>query len=136
MTVWPTLPAPAETVQLLSRWDALRDYRARVLKSLEDARSAGEIGAPLQAELILHVNEAEHALLAPLGEDLRFVFIVSRVELVPASESAILVVPSTQRKCERCWHYRADTGHNPDHPELCGRCTSNLFGTGEVRHHA
>jgi isoleucyl-tRNA synthetase len=46
------------------------------------------------------------------------------------------VAASPHAKCERCWHYRADVGADPEHPELCGRCTSNLFGSGEVRTHA
>jgi isoleucyl-tRNA synthetase len=39
-------------------------------------------------------------------------------------------------KFERCWHYSDDVGHNPAHPNLCGRCDSNLHGDGEVRHFA
>jgi isoleucyl-tRNA synthetase len=27
-------------------------------------------------------------------------------------------------------------GINADHPTICGRCTANLFGAGEVRRHA
>ena len=27
-------------------------------------------------------------------------------------------------------------GHDPAHPHLCGRCTSNLYGAGEARHAA
>jgi isoleucyl-tRNA synthetase len=40
---------------------------------------------------------------------------------------------STSVKCERCWHWRPDVGHDPAHPSLCARCTGNLFGAGEVR---
>ncbi|HZE90850.1 MAG TPA: zinc finger domain-containing protein [Rhizobacter sp.] len=36
-------------------------------------------------------------------------------------------------KCDRCWHYRDDVGHDPAHPTICGRCTSNLYGAGERR---
>jgi isoleucyl-tRNA synthetase len=43
---------------------------------------------------------------------------------------------STDAKCERCWHYRADTGSHADHPGLCARCYSNLFGAGERRRFA
>ncbi|PIV87426.1 MAG: hypothetical protein COW48_11525, partial [Hydrogenophilales bacterium CG17_big_fil_post_rev_8_21_14_2_50_63_12] len=39
-------------------------------------------------------------------------------------------------KCERCWHYRADVGAAAEHPGLCGRCVSNLYGEGEAREHA
>jgi isoleucyl-tRNA synthetase len=42
-------------------------------------------------------------------------------------------VASKYLKCERCWHYRADVGSHADHPTLCGRCFSNLFGEGEKR---
>jgi isoleucyl-tRNA synthetase len=52
------------------------------------------------------------------------------------AEQGVSARPSTQVKCARCWHYRADVGSNPAHPELCGRCDSNLHGTGEVRTHA
>ena len=43
---------------------------------------------------------------------------------------------SSAPKCERCWHYRPDVGHDSAHPGLCTRCTSNLFGAGERRAHA
>jgi isoleucyl-tRNA synthetase len=45
----------------------------------------------------------------------------------------VLVTPSTATKCERCWHYRDDVGTDAEHPTLCGRCVSNLFGAGETR---
>jgi len=43
------------------------------------------------------------------------------------------VSASNAVKCERCWHYRDDVGHDAAHPTLCGRCTSNLYGVGETR---
>ena len=43
------------------------------------------------------------------------------------------VAASTDTKCERCWHWRADVGHDPAHPTICGRCTTNLYGAGEAR---
>jgi len=49
------------------------------------------------------------------------------------ADEAVNVAASTAQKCERCWHYRADVGSHADHPGLCGRCHSNLFGAGESR---
>jgi isoleucyl-tRNA synthetase len=43
------------------------------------------------------------------------------------------VAASQATKCERCWHYADDVGHNADHPTICGRCVSNLHGAGETR---
>jgi isoleucyl-tRNA synthetase len=50
-----------------------------------------------------------------------------------AAEEKIVVKASTYKKCERCWHYRADVGAHAEHPGLCGRCHANLFGAGEKR---
>ena len=49
------------------------------------------------------------------------------------ADEGVEVVASKHLKCERCWHYRADVGQNAEHPTLCGRCVSNLFGSGETR---
>ncbi|MOA08117.1 Isoleucine--tRNA ligase [compost metagenome] len=46
------------------------------------------------------------------------------------------VVKSGHAKCGRCWHFRADVGANPEHPEICARCADNISGKGEVRHYA
>jgi isoleucyl-tRNA synthetase len=75
-------------------------------------------------------------VLQSLGDDLKFVFITSTVTLVASDSLSIEVAPSSATKCERCWHWRDDVGHDPEHPTICGRCTSNLYGAGEHRTHA
>ena len=81
----------------------------------------------------LSANAADHALLAALGDDLRFVTITSQATLAQGAELAVAVAPSSARKCERCWHWRDDVGDDRAHPALCGRCVSNLFGSGDAR---
>jgi isoleucyl-tRNA synthetase len=76
------------------------------------------------------------AALRGLGEDLRFVLITSHAAVAQGTQTAVSVRPSAQPKCPRCWHYRADVGRDTAHPELCGRCVSNLYGAGEPRTHA
>ncbi|MBY0236642.1 MAG: isoleucine--tRNA ligase, partial [Burkholderiaceae bacterium] len=107
--------------------------REAVNKAIEDVRSAGGVGSSLQAEVVLGVNPQDLSLLQSLGEDLKFVLITSAASLVAADELSVTVTPSTQQKCERCWHYRDDVGSNPEHPTICGRCDSNLHGAGETR---
>ncbi|VTU35895.1 Isoleucine--tRNA ligase [Variovorax sp. PBL-H6] len=118
---------------LLARWSRIREIRDAVNKEIENVRAAGQVGSSLQANVKLAVPADDHALLASLGEDLKFVFITSAVELAQGDGVAAQVSPSTATKCERCWHWRDDVGHDPAHPGLCGRCTSNLFGAGEAR---
>lgn len=75
-------------------------------------------------------------LLTSLGDDLKFVLICSKATLSKADADVLLVQPSTHGKCERCWHVREDVGTDSEHPTLCGRCVSNLYGSGEARTHA
>jgi isoleucyl-tRNA synthetase len=133
------LPEIKGGAELLGKYAAVRELRADVLKQLEEVRIAGGIGSSLQAEVELKVSGDKHALLDSFGDDLKFVLITSgaRVTRVDsAAEEAVIVTPSDQQKCERCWHYRADVGVHADHPGICGRCVSNLFGNGEARRFA
>jgi isoleucyl-tRNA synthetase len=125
---------------LLARWERIRDIRNQANKFIEELRAAGKVGSSLQANLAIRANAADLALLQSLGEDLKFVFITSKVTLDAApladGELAIGVEASGDSKCERCWHWRADVGSDTAHPTICGRCVSNLFGAGEARVHA
>ncbi len=127
------LPQPVGALALLAKWDRLRALRAPVMKRIEDLRAAGKVGSSLQAEADLHVNGADHELLASLGEDLRFVLLtsVARVHRVDG-EMRVEVAPSAHAKCDRCWHYRSDVNA----AGLCARCEANLHGSGESRRHA
>jgi isoleucyl-tRNA synthetase len=118
---------------LLAKWTRIRELRDVVNKDIEVLRAEGQVGSSLQAQVVLTVAEADYALLASLGEDLKFVFITSAIELV-AGEALLVSSSATKAvKCERCWHYCDDIGVDPAHPTICGRCTSNLAGVGEVR---
>ena len=118
---------------LLARWSRLRELRDAVNKEIEALRAAGGLGSSLQAELTITADAKDHALLASLGDDLKFVFITSKVTLRAGATWQVEVRASGAVKCERCWHWRDDVGHDPAHPGLCGRCTSNLYGAGEAR---
>jgi isoleucyl-tRNA synthetase len=134
--LWHALPQAADEVSLLERWNRIRSFRAQVQKQLEDLRVAGSIGSSLQAEVEIAASPETYALLAPLGDDLRFVLITSAARLRQADQDSVKAEPSTWQKCERCWHYREDVGIQPNHPTLCGRCHGNLYGEGEQRVHA
>jgi isoleucyl-tRNA synthetase len=117
----------------VAKWDIIRSYRSELLKRLEEAREAGEIGSSLQAEVDIVAPPTQYEALASLGDDLRFVLITSAARATPGPERLIRVTRSAHRKCERCWHYRADVGSDAMHSGLCGRCVANLFGAGEPR---
>ncbi len=118
---------------LLTKWTRIREIRDAVNKDIETLRAEGKIGSSLQAEVTLEVNADDHALLASLGNDLKFMFITSAIELIAAGAGKTTVIASLNTKCERCWHYVVDVASDAAHPTICGRCISNLYGAGETR---
>ncbi len=133
-------------------WSTVFAVRDAVSQALEGLRAEGTIGSSLDADVRVFADAGLSKLLAVLGDELRFVLITSAADVqalqnrtASATEAAgalagrlyLDVAPSTYAKCVRCWHHRADIGGNPDHPELCGRCVSNVgAGVGEGRHFA
>ena len=129
-------------------WDRVMAVKAAVNKELENQRTAKVIGGNLQAEVTLFADEGLSADLGKLGDELRFVLITSAASVVPFTQAPaeavateveglkLKVVKSGHAKCGRCWHFRADVGSHPEHPEICDRCVDNLSGSGEVRHYA
>lgn len=138
-TAWPASVVNADglpnaaSVALLTKWQRICEIRNLVNKEIETVRTTGAVGSSLQANVTLTVPSEDHAVLASLGHDLKFVTITSAIELIAGNAIHISVEASKSQKCERCWHYRDDVGHDAAHPGLCGRCTSNLHGAGEQR---
>ncbi len=136
---WHEFPPQPDASTLITRWTRIRELRSQVQKRLEDSRAAGEIGSSLAATVEIRTSGEDFALLNSIGDDLRFVVITSEAQLTSVDntqDESISVTASTHEKCDRCWHYRQDVGSHVDHPTLCNRCVSNLFGTGEIRHFA
>jgi isoleucyl-tRNA synthetase len=128
-------------------WQRVMAVKHAVNKCLEDARNEKLVKASLAAEVTLYVDDRLRADLERLGDELRFVLLTSEATLKPLSEAGgaratevdgleVAVAASAHTKCSRCWHHREDVGSDPEHPELCGRCVSNVAGEGETRHFA
>jgi len=132
--LWHEPPKQADEDRLIERWTRLRQLRGLATKRIEELRAAGQVGSSLQADVVFQADGADHDLLASLGDDLRFVLITSAASVARAEgETRVEVSALGHAKCERCWHVRADVGAHAEHPGLCGRCVSNLYGEGEPR---
>ncbi|MBU3724620.1 MAG: isoleucine--tRNA ligase [Burkholderiaceae bacterium] len=133
-----SLPGVGGHDDIVARWTAIRAVRAEVLKAIEVEREAGLIGSSLGADVEIIAGEVIGRILQGLGDGLKFVMITSEATVVINPQLApdavdVNVGPLSHAKCGRCWHLRADVGQDPVHPDLCGRCVSNLFGQGESR---
>jgi isoleucyl-tRNA synthetase len=108
-------------------WKDLFQLRELTLAELEKARQARTIGKALEAKLkIAGTSRAVVAAQANL-EALRELLNVSQldVELTGQAEADSVLTTVTKaegEKCERCWHWETDVGHDPEHSTLCARC--------------
>ena len=129
-------------------WSDILRTRDAVNQAIEAARNEKRVGGSLEAEVTLFVESDLQATLAMLGDELRFTTLTSAAVLAEraqavdsalvneAGDIAVAVSKVEHIKCERCWHRVPDVGSNAEHPEICGRCVSNIQGQGEVRQFA
>ena len=114
---------------LLSEWERLFAIRDDVLRALEEARVAKQIGSSLQAKVTLQASGSALELLQKHQSDLRYLFIVSQVELGGAQENegiSIAISIADGEKCERCWNYSTRVGEWERYPTVCERCVAAL----------
>lgn len=149
---WADFITQADNVKINElAWEEILQIRSAVLKQLEESRIAGAIGSSLQAEVDIEISAdvynnllrvfnipscnysdaslAESSKL--LGEQLKFIFIVSKVNVSIYKDTDVLyknivVNPSKHNKCARCWHYHETVGKNSTYLDICDRCVSNL----------
>jgi len=128
-------------------WQQIMAVKTAVNRVLEGQRKDGLIGGTLEAEITLFCDGQLAQQLQAIGDELRFVLITSAATVKPlaAAQNAVAtdieglsvsVMKTANAKCARCWHHTADIGSNGEHPELCGRCVENVYGTGEQRRYA
>jgi isoleucyl-tRNA synthetase len=111
-------------------WNALRHIRSKVLMSLEAGRNSKLIGTGLEAHVVLTTDGDLLKLLQKYEELLRYVFIVSSVELKKGQGDGIWPRVDIRRadgqKCERCWNYSVHVGEDKTYPTVCERCSAVL----------
>ena len=133
-----------EDHSLLERLERLMALREEVSKALEISRKEKEIGSSLEAEVIIEAPEETREFLRSFGDDLRFLFITSGVELaepgsLPGDRGDVRVFASEKipelkvgvtraggDKCERCWNYTRDVGADSRWPAICARCAEAI----------
>jgi isoleucyl-tRNA synthetase len=127
-------PLPGETteIELLTTWAHLFGYRDEVLGKLEAARVAKVIGSSLEARVEVSAGAEAYGRLAPHRDFLRYLFIVSEVDVAePNAEMAadalsVTITRAHGEKCERCWNYSTRVGEASKYPTVCERCVAAL----------
>jgi len=141
-------PLAEDAIISTETWDTLSNIKIAVNKVIEEMRGAGELGGSLEAEVTLYLDQHLSSQLAVLESELRFVLITSKAQIRAIEQKpddavateieglSLVVKKSEHKKCARCWHRIEDIGTDPEHPDICGRCVSNVDGEGEIRQFA
>jgi isoleucyl-tRNA synthetase len=115
------------------RWERIFAIRDEVLKALEEARNAKQIGSSLEAKVVLTADAETTRFLLDYYEQLRYIFIVSQVEVHEGERNAdtlvrisVNVQKADGEKCERCWNYSIHVGEFDRFPTVCERCNEAL----------
>lgn len=151
---WLQLETDWHQLQLSELWSQIRSVRQEVNRVLEQARSAKDIGSSLEAKVLLYIPDVElrrqlaamnvKDVVAPDSahvDELRYLFLVSQVELLESAESianlkyssesdslGIGITEAEGEKCDRCWNYSTHIGLSAEHPTICERCVEALKG--------
>ncbi|MEO7539729.1 MAG: isoleucine--tRNA ligase [Pyrinomonadaceae bacterium] len=111
---------------LASTWERIFSIRDEVLKALETARNDKQIGSSLEAKVVLTADHDMTRLLLDYYDQLRYIFIVSQVEVQEGDAAAVEIRKADGQKCERCWNYSTHVGEFEKYPTVCERCAGAL----------
>ena len=123
---------PASGEAVWKDFETLMKVRDVALKGLEIARQEKIIGSALEAVVSVTAPEELVPLLQRYRNDLRFLLIVSGVEVKAGSGANgstplhVSVAKAPGQKCDRCWNYSTHVGENERYPTVCERCTAAL----------
>ena len=119
LAVWPEVDTAWRDEELAARWERLRVLRQVVTNAIEPLRRDKRIGSSNEAQLTLFLSDAADIALAR-GVDLSELAITGRVKIEVGSgpptafsddsvhHVEVVVEPSLDPRCERCWRHRAD----------------------------
>ncbi len=124
--------------QLAGRWRLLFKIRSEISKAIEIARKEKIIGHSLDAQVAVSLPKELSEALGDCAATLRTILIVSRLEVLPATDLdkmrnlfvsselegvRVKVGKASGKKCERCWVYSdVITAADAGYPNICPRC--------------
>ncbi len=136
----PPLPARLPGVAMYpaisdrNGWRVVLETRVDVLKALEEARQAKQIGKSIEAKVTIKAGASTFGDLKDDKKSLKELFNVAQVELLEdkalGNDVVVEVSPADGDKCDRCWNYMLDVSAYGAWPRVCGRCQSALAEMG------
>ena len=125
-----------------AKWENISALKSEVSKALELRRQEKVIGHSLDALVRVVLPPSMKLELKAEIPDLKYIFIVSVVEVVESLDSTdnvyisdiieglqVEAFSAPGIKCERCWNYFSNINEESEHKTICPRCIDNLVST-------
>ena len=110
----------------VEEWNLIFAVRDEVLRVLEEARQAKEIGKGLEAEIEIAAPGEQLALLQRHAAGLKEILNVSGAKVVAGRELRITALPASGTKCARCWNFMPRVSDYGIWQNVCDRCQDAL----------
>jgi isoleucyl-tRNA synthetase len=113
---------------LAADFESLLKVRDEAMKAMEIARKDKLIRRSEEAGVTIYAPHELEKLLHQYKNELRYLLVVSGVEIQPAAEGnevaglRVEVQKAAGQKCERCWFYSTEVGKSARYPTVCERC--------------
>jgi len=128
--------------EFLDEWKQLRILRELTFKSIENSRASKEIGKSSEAQVVISLYEETVGDLIPIilkysNKHRNLVLELLGVSQISISQQRlegfgvfsqlkVKVHSALGKKCDRCWRFTEDIGHEGKYPTVCGRCAEAL----------
>ncbi len=131
---WLDIPEIWHNLAIGDKFKPLVTLRSYISKALEDKRGEGIIGSSLEAKVTINTASEHHFKYLTENEVfLPVAFIVSQVEVKRVenlekglseefAKTEVKIEKADGQKCDRCWNFKIELGHNTEHETLCARC--------------
>ncbi|MFI4846951.1 MAG: isoleucine--tRNA ligase [Candidatus Makana argininalis] len=127
-------------------WKIIIKIRNEINKIIEIKRKNKIINSSLESCIILHAKPYIYNILKKLGNEIKFIFLTSKVLLSNYDNSdfnsikcenieglKINIIKIKGKKCPRCWHFENNNNYKKKYSDICKRCILNTLGSGEKR---
>lgn len=113
----------AGDAEIVYKFSQLLEIRSKVSVAIESAQKENTIGTPLQARVTVRTtNQTIVTHFQEQPEEVKEILILSDLVILRDTLDSVSIVPTSYKKCARCWQHRKEVGTRLTRPDLCKRC--------------
>jgi len=143
LAAFPEPPPGFPDEELLKKYEFLLQVRGEINRGLEEARKDKKIATAQEAQVsLIAIQDNLYEQLQSQASDIQTLAQVAELRILNRVEGLafaglqgqqiqdllVSVAKAPGEKCVRCWFHYPGVGEDPEHPQLCSRCSQVLKG--------